>query len=206
MKFTTEGNNTPREHCPEGTHMAVCYRIVDLGTQPVKGQYAFDEKTGAQKYTRKLHISFEIPAERMADGKPFNAFGVWDIPRKGGDKGRFRVIIKSWVNKNVDDLEVSDIFLKGCMISISHTKKDDKTYENINGIVPLPKGMPVPKHENEAFVFSLDDFDKEVFAKLPNWQRDVIKESLEFKRMLAPKDEDPSPSEPVGADDSDIPF
>jgi hypothetical protein len=203
MKFTTEGDSKPREYTPQGTHMAVCYRIVDLGTQAVKGQYALDEKTGEQKYVRKVNIAFEIPAERMADGKPFNAFGTWDIPRKGGDKGRFRAIIKSWINKNVDDMEVEDIFLKGAMISITHTEKDGKIYENIGGIVPLPKGMPVPKNENEAYVFSLDEFDKDVFEKLPNWQREVIKESLEFKKMLAPKDKVELPN---GVSDEDVPF
>src|SRR5262245_36378780 len=51
--------------CPPGTHLGVCYRIVDLGTQDTTYK-------GEAKKARLLQISWEIPEERMDDGKPFS--------------------------------------------------------------------------------------------------------------------------------------
>jgi hypothetical protein len=55
------GSYTPP---PVGTHLALCYRIIDLGTQ--KTTY-----NGETKTAHKLMISWELPQERMDDGRPF---------------------------------------------------------------------------------------------------------------------------------------
>ena len=48
------------ELMPPGSHVATCFRICDVGTQP--GQYGPKSQ---------IVISWETPDELMADGRPF---------------------------------------------------------------------------------------------------------------------------------------
>lgn len=53
------GNFSP---VPAGNHIAICYRLIDLGTQLV-------EWKGAKKTQRKVLISWELPNELMTEGE-----------------------------------------------------------------------------------------------------------------------------------------
>jgi len=48
------------ELAPAGSHTAVCFRVADLGTQ-----------TGIYGPKQQILISWELPDEQMADGRPF---------------------------------------------------------------------------------------------------------------------------------------
>ena len=57
-------NDKQFELPPAGTHLATCYRVVDLGTQ--NSNYM-----GQVKRQHKILLSWELPDELMADGRPF---------------------------------------------------------------------------------------------------------------------------------------
>src|SRR6185369_10438591 len=57
----TESNFTP---VPAGTHLGICYRVIDLGTQSTNFN-------GETKLAHKVLVSWEIPDEKMDDGRPF---------------------------------------------------------------------------------------------------------------------------------------
>src|SRR5688572_17810697 len=83
------GNYTPP---PPGTHPAICYRFIDLGTQTS----SFPGNNGQPKQTRKVMISWEItdPELRMEDGKPFSISSryTWSMH----EKATLRKTLESW--------------------------------------------------------------------------------------------------------------
>lgn len=192
-------NDKPFELCPEGTHPAICYRVVDLGTHPVEGQFAFD-KNGNQKFSRKLTVYFEVPGELMSDGRPFGVQETFTASL--GDKSKLRAILKTWIGeKALEDFDTSSLVCRNAMISVAHRKSaDGKTYANLTGVLPLPKGMTLGMPKNEAFSFDIDNWDDEAFGKLTKYASEKIKNSLEYKqRFLAKAETSMSP-------DGDIPF
>jgi hypothetical protein len=192
----------PFELCPAGTFAAVVYRVVDIGTHPVTGQYALDEK-GNQKFKRTLDICWEIPGELMTDGRPFAVFR--NLPASLHEKSGLFKLLKPWLGaKALEDFDTNDLVGKGCLLSVEHSQgKQDptKTWANVGGVLPLPKGMPVPVPTNPAFAFSIDNWDDELFNQLSKFTQDKIKDSIEYKaRMLNQADAGASPV------DSDFPF
>ena len=62
------------------------------------------------------------------------------------EKANLRHHLDSWRGKAFTDEEaeafdVSTVLGKPCMLTVMHTQKDGKTYANITGIGPLPKGI-----------------------------------------------------------------
>ena len=55
MSFIVESNKEFKL-VPQGTHLARCYRIIDLGTQQTEWQ-------GQEKFLRKIMVAWEIYGE-----------------------------------------------------------------------------------------------------------------------------------------------
>ena len=54
----------------------------------------------------------------------------------------------------------------------------------------MPKGMECPKAINPVFVLSYDAFDEEKFTSLPDFIKDKIKSSDEYKAMIEPAEQE----------------
>lgn len=188
---------------PEGTFVGVVYQVVDNGTHPKSGQYALDAN-GNQRFVRSLDICWEIPEEKMSDGRPFAVFR--NLPASLNEKSGLYKLLKPWLGeKALEDFDTASLVGRGCLINIVHSKdKNDpnKTWANVGGVLPLPKGQQAPKPTNEAFSFSIDEWDEELFAKLPQWKQDKIKDSLEFKN----KCNEEAVKRMQAEDESGIPF
>src|SRR5690606_36452002 len=132
---------------PEGTHPARCYRVIDLGTQQV-------EFKGTQKRQHMILLSWELPTERMDDGRPFTIHQRYTF--SSSDKSHFRNHLESWRGKKFEGrdyapggFDVSKLVGVPCLVTVVHDRNGDNTYANVTGIVRLPKGMEVPPLENE---------------------------------------------------------
>ena len=74
---------------PAGMHIARCYRLIDLGTQPKSFQ---GKPTGE---ARKIMASWELLGEdRMDDGKPFTMSKSWFLSMH--EKATLRKDLESW--------------------------------------------------------------------------------------------------------------
>jgi hypothetical protein len=72
------------------------------------------------------------------------------------------------------------------MLNIIHVagKKDPtKFYEAVSSISPMPKGIVCPPQINETFVFDFENFDKAKFDTLPQFIREMIVTSNEYKLL-----------------------
>ena len=178
-KSTDSGDFVP---APSGTHLAICYRLIDLGTQKT-------EWSGEINYKRKIMLSWELPHEPMQDDRPISAHQRYTY--SSHEKSRLRKDLEAWRGKAFRDedfgpggFDIKNILGKGCYLSIVQTEKDGRTYANINSVSALPKGTETPKPANPIVYFSLDEFDQAVFDALPDSIKDIIKRSPEYQAAV----------------------
>jgi hypothetical protein len=184
---------------PEGTYVARCYGVADIGTVPRTFQGTTD---GTQK---KIIILFELPtlvAKFKKDSNESQPFGVsQEFTLSFGDKANLTKFLFAWRNKRMtaeeaEDFDYFKMINKPCQLQLIHrtkkaykgTKLDKITNENtslvISGVMSVPQGLEVPKLHNPIMKWDWDvKFDKEAFLKIPRWIRKRITESEEFKEL-----------------------
>lgn len=161
------GDFTP---IPEGTHVARCYYLADLGLRP----NPFDDGMKEQ-----VVIGFEVPGERTEDDHPMVVSQIYT--KSLHEKANLRKSLESWRGKKFTAEELAGFDLrnivgKPCQVSMAHKDaKDGKVYAKVAGVMALPKGMEAPPAENEALVYDKDAHDPEIFEKLPEWVRRMIR-------------------------------
>lgn len=188
---------------PAGLQLAVCYAIIDLGTQ--EEQFPGKPATLAQK----VHYSWELP------NLPFVSFGEGKAPQpmalfneytvSAGDKAKLPKMLCSWGNMDVKALKgITSDFLKAflgqpCMLSVIHenakTAVDSETgrpiiYAKIggNGLMVMPRMQEIPKPAgtiNPIKFLDLDAFDWTVYGSLPQFIQEKIAKSKEWPGILA---------------------
>ena len=196
---------------PEGTHHAICYRVIDLGTQQIDWQ-------GTVKHQHKVMLSWELPDELMDDGRPFTISKRYTL--SSSDKSNLRNDLESWRGEKFTDDEfgpggfnIRDVLGVSCLLTIVHDKKGDKIYGDIAGIVKPPKGNVPKARVNEPVYFSLDTFDAAVFAALSDGLKAIISKSPEYGEAVGKgrpsgmSQEPPAERHDDGADDyGEAPF
>lgn len=200
--IASEGSGKAFQLVSADTHAARCYRIIDLGTQ--KGEYQ-----GKPKVARKILINWET-AEIGEDGKPLIIGKKYTLSL--GDKAALRKDLQAWRGRAFTEAElkgfdIANLLGATVLLNIVHETKDGKTYANIASIMPVPKGMPVPAPVNDRVLFSLNDFDQEVFDSLSDGLKNMIKVSPEYVEATtgaAPVEQSSGGS--ASLDDDDIPF
>lgn len=167
------------ENPPAGTHLARCYYIVDQGMQV--GQWK-----GKEKISHKIRIGWELPAELMSDGRPFAIFEQF-TGSLAETAGLYKMY-KSWfgVAPEIATFTPKVMLGKPAMVSIIHEEKPDgKVYANLSGVMPVPKGMPVPEPINEPVFFDFDVPDKSVFDKLHQKTQEILRKAQDWAECNA---------------------
>lgn len=188
---------------PAGSHAAICYRLIDLGTQ----QTTFNNETKRQ---HKIMLSWELPGETMENGEPFSVHQRFTLSMH--EKATLRKQLEAWRGRAFTDEEaakfdISSILGKPCLLSIVHNQKGDRTYANIASVGKLPKGMEPPARKNALAFFTLADPDWSIYEGLSEGLRNVIAKSPEYHEARNGHHSE-APAEANGADmESDpIPF
>ena len=209
ITVTASSSGQKSDPVPAGTHHAVCYGVVAVGTQP------------SQQFTPrpKVVVAFEIPSERIEiKGK--------DLPRgiskrytlSLNDKATLRKDLQSWRGKPFTSAElagfdVSKLIGANCLLSVLHQDRAGATYANISSISALPKSMRSVAPENPSLYFNVIEAianAKKMGHKdinwpedLPPWIEKLCCESEEYKAfVMGSPTEAHAPAEP---DDSDLP-
>ena len=202
------GDFTP---VPAGSHIAVCDIVADIGLQP--GSTLFP------KAKQQVYIRFQLPNERIEyekDNKKLEGPAVIGktYTASMNEKATLRHHLESWRGKAFSEEEaatfdVAKLIGKPCMLTVMHTQKDNKTYANITGIGPLPKGISAKTiiAEGTTLLYSPDSL--QTYQQLPEWLRKKI------DGQIVPEKPAPEPeqeNEPGWAEDGsmitddDIPF
>jgi hypothetical protein len=188
---------------PAGTHLAICYRLIDLGTQltTYQGQ--------PPRPQHKIVISWELPEARMADGQPYTVHQRYTFSLH--KQAALRADLESWRGRPFTDEELEAFDLERllgqpCMLSIVHRQHGDRTHAHVTAVTRLPKGMAAPdRPTHQPVAFSLATPDWRVFQKLSLGLQEAIKRSPEYAEATRQPMAD-APPERRGDIDDDIPF
>jgi hypothetical protein len=159
-----------------GTHVARCCGIIDLGTQ-------YSEKFG--KWANKITVQFELPADLTDDGRPATISKKYTLSLNG--KASLRNDLESWLGHPVTAREEHDRFALGsvpgaaCLLSILHGRNAEKAHAYVARVMSVPGGMVVPDAVNPAVLYNIEGREDPVYAKLPDWVKNLIQQSREFK-------------------------
>jgi hypothetical protein len=169
------------EVCPAGTHTAICYRIVDLGTQ----------QNGAFAAKHKVFIGWELPDERTTDGRLFVAGKRYTY--SSYSKAPLRTDVEKWIcrmltTNDFDTFDLGELLGATCLISVKHSVgKDGRVWANVDSVMAPPRGAALRASPvNQAIAFSLSDrpFAQSDFDALPQKQKEQIQSSPEYQKVL----------------------
>jgi hypothetical protein len=192
---------------PAGVHIGRCYSLVDLGTQTTDGQYGV-------KQQHKIRIGWELfgedenggPLVVDVDGRqmPMTISKSYTVSLH--EKASLRKDLSAWRGKDFSEEEakafdISRLVGAYCMVNVTTSETNGKTYSNVAGLTPLPAALknskPAAIHAN--VMFNLDEPDMEVFATFHEKLQDAIKRSPEWSKATGSK------SSHKGPDFDDVP-
>lgn len=162
-----------------GTYMARLVGIVDLGHQPGYQGKGYDIEPSYQ-----LRLSYELPGSRTKEDRPH-----WVHENvKNSDFFDKKKGLSSKLMKRVYALDPSGtksdngknlVSLIGvpCMVEVA---LNEGGYPKIMNVTGAPAGIPVPELENDPILFDMADPDMEVFRRLPEFIRNMMKENLDY--------------------------
>ena len=177
VKETSSGTNFKK--VPQGTHLAVCNLVVDLGMQMTTYQ-------GESTPKHQVYVRWEVPSERieyeidgvkkegpMSIGKTYTA--------SLNEKANLRKDLEGWRNKSftpeeLDGFDIENVLGKPCQITVMHRESNGNTYANVTGVTGIPKGMPTSDAENEILYYGADKTQH--FDQLPKWLKEKIGEQV----------------------------
>jgi hypothetical protein len=196
---------------PPGAYIGRCYSLIDLGTQTTTGQYG-------EKSQHKLRIGWElfgedeqgVPLTVEVDGEqlPMTISKSYTVSLH--EKAGLRKDLQAWRGREFTEdeakaFDVSKLLGAYCMVNVTTSETNGKTYSNVAGLTPLPGALKNVKHApvHAIVMFNLDAPDMTLFASFHEKLQEAIKRSPEWQRISAQK-------VPAGAqdahDDEDIPF
>jgi hypothetical protein len=179
MGIIAKSNGGDFELTPNGSFIGRCYRMIDIGTQP-----GF---TDQDKPQRKVYIYWELLEDEdgepvtMKDNRPFSVNKKYTLSIN--PKANLRKDLDAWrgIAFKDDEAEAFDITkLLGtyCRIQVVHEDSNGKTYANVSSIGYTKKK---PEGVNDTSWWSVEEPDMEVFEKMPDYFKEKIEQSPEFR-------------------------
>lgn len=195
-----DGEKRAKTMVPEGTHIARCYAVVDLGTHD-------DTYKGVDRKRRKVILSFEFPNQlhvfKEEDGEqPLGRSKTFTMSLS--EKATLRKMLQSWrgrafTQKELQGFDLSTVSGHPVQVGVIHYVKDngEKT-DVIDSLIACPQGLDVPDAINEPYSYSIDEHPKN-WDRLSKWMQEEVAQSDEFKALSA------EPEAPVEVTD-EVPF
>ena len=187
----TNSGGSSYEPIPAGTYLARCYSMVEIGTLE-------EEFQGIKKWVNKVRITWELPTEMKVfnpdKGEQPQAISK-EFTLSMHEKSTLRAFLTSWRGKGftedeAKEFDVSRLVGVPCMLSIVHEpgKKDpSRIYDKIASVSTVMKGVIMPPQINPSFIFELDAFDQSKFDSLPDFLKDKIRQSKQYKTIISPE-------------------
>jgi len=182
-----------------GAHPAICYSVIDMGTQ--KSTYQ-----GETKELKKIRIGFEVcdqndDFEQVENGKvtiikkPLVCSA--EFTASIGPKASLRKFVEGWLGsalnaKQLASFKVTDFLGKSALLNVVHkvSQTSGKTYAAIGSASKLPKGMVVPERVNNLVSYEIEQGQGGEFPSLPKWLREKILLSKELIGTKSPESSD----------------
>jgi hypothetical protein len=166
------------------------------------------------KKLNKVRITWELPTEtkvfKEENGEQPHVISK-EFTLSMNEKATLRKFLEGWrgksfTEKEAESFDITVLLGKPCMLSIIHKQaKNGNTYAEISSVSSVPKGMNVPDQINPSKELNYDKFDWELFETLPDFIKDKMKQTDEFKFMMQPHETSMKASIEMD-NDLDLPF
>jgi hypothetical protein len=207
MITATNKGGSNYEPIAAGTYAARCYQMIHIGT-------AEENILGQVKKLNKVRITWELPTEtkvfKEENGEQPHVISK-EFTLSMNEKATLRKFLEGWrgkafTEKEAEAFDITVLLGKPCMLSIIHKQaKNGNTYAEISSVSSVPKGMNVPEQFNESKELNYDKFDWDLFETLPDFIKDKMKQTDEFKFMMQPHETSMKASIEMD-NDLDLPF
>jgi hypothetical protein len=186
---------------PQGTHLAICNMVVDLGKQRKEWQ-------GQERVRPEIFIRWELPNERLEwTDKDGNAkVGPMVIGQTYtlalNDRANLRRDLEAWRGRaftaeELSGFDVAKLLGVPCMVTVTHAERQGRTRANVTSVAGLPRGMPKPEAPEMAPIL-YDSDNLSSWGLLPEW--------LQKKIDAQVKDEPQRAAQYADDLDDDVPF
>lgn len=199
---------------PPGAYIGRCFSLVDLGTQTSVGQFG-------EKSQHKIRISWELfgedeqgqPLTIDVDGKQMPLTISKSYTMSLHEKAGLRKDLAAWrgrdfTKEEAAGFDVAKLLGAYCMVNVTTSENNGKTYTNVAGLTPLPGALknakPAPVYEH--VVFDLDAPDMQVFNGFHDKLQEAIKSSPEWKNHAAVMEQPQPVDGSQYLPEEDIPF
>lgn len=205
--IATDSGGGNFKRVPPGAYIGRCFSLVDLGTQLSSGQFG-------EKMQHKIKLGWELfgedengnPLTIDVDGKemPLTISKSYTVSLH--EKAGLRKDLAAWRGKDFTDEEakafdVAKLLGAYCMVNVTQSESNGKTYSNVAGLTPIPGALknakPAPVHADVKF--DLDAPDMKVFNTFHEKLQEAIKRSPEWvqsqRKNRAPDMEEESSTE-----------
>lgn len=206
--IATNTGGTSYEPIASGSYAARCYSMIHLGTI---------EETilGTVKKLNKVRVTWELPTElkvfKEENGEQPQVISK-EFTLSLHEKATLRNFLKNWRGKDFTEDEAKSFDIEKligapCMVNITHKQSKDgsKTYAEIGSISPMPKGLVCPPQINQSFIFTYDNFDSAKFSTLPDYLKNKMINSDEYKLAVTGGQEHES-HKGIEDEETDLPF
>lgn len=161
LTLSDSGGGGDFEIVPEGTHIARCVRIVDLGMQPGGKDFPEPKKT--------VMFTFEIPAEmRLINGEERPALISRRFTASLHEKATLRKFLETWRGRKFtkDELagfELRKVLGQPCMLTVVHSDNAGKHYANVQAAAAMPRGSMAPAQMETAVYYEIEQGQDETY-------------------------------------------
>jgi len=189
LTMKERGNGKSYDPIPADFHNAICYAVIDLGTQKTP----WDDE-GKQQ----VLLLWELPDLRIdveRDSVTVN------LPRAISkkytasfhEKSNLRKDLQRWRSKSFTEDELKGFHLSkllgvNCTLFVQHreSKTTGNTYAFVESVMPL-KGVDKREPENPTVYYDMDEHGKNLPKTIPDWVIEVVSESKEWQKASTDK-------------------
>lgn len=206
--IATSNGSTNFEPIATGNYVARCYSMVHIGTIE-------ENIMGTVKKLNKVRITWELPTE-LKVFKEENGEQPLVISKEFTlslhEKSTLRAFLKNWRGKDFTEEEarafdIEKLIGAPCMLNITHKPRKDGSgvYAEIGSVSTMPKGLVCPEQINDSFVFTYENFDEKKFNSLPDFLKNKMIGSEEYK-LAATNGQHHEDNNQEEIQDDDLPF
>lgn len=191
LTLSDSGGGGDFELVSEGTHIARCVRIIDLGMQPGGKEFPEPKKT--------VMFTFEIAAEmRIVNGEERPTLISRRFTASLHEKATLRKFLETWrgrkfTKEELAGFELRKVLGQPCMLTIVHS--DDKKYANIAAAAAMPRGSIAPPQMEASIYYEIEQGRDATYHLLSEKLQSSI--DVGAGRVAAPsesKREEPAPT------------
>ena len=186
LRLSIEENaGIARPMVPQGSQIARCVGIMDLGT-------VMSDWQGKSKPRKRVSLMFEFPKHKATFREEDGAqplVKTITYTRSFNEKGNLRKDLEAWrgaafTQKELLGWDLDNVLGQPCQITITHkTTPDGNVKDRITGISMMHEDLKCPAQENESFVYEIAQHPKN-WDRLPPWAKDEVKASDEYKALV----------------------